>query len=46
VGDAAKLSEADFVRLSKAFFAALEEKYLKLRASDRPLRRRHARFPI
>jgi hypothetical protein len=28
VGDVVKLSEADFVRLFKAFFAALEEKYL------------------
>jgi len=28
VGDDVKLSEADFVRLSKVFFAAIEKKYL------------------
>jgi len=44
-GDAVQLSESDFVRLSKAFFAALEEKYLKLHTTAKPVRRR-PRFPI
>ena len=46
VGDAVTLNEADYVRLSKAFFAALEEKFLKSRATVRPIRRRSPRFPI
>ena len=46
VGDAVTLNEADYVRLSKAFFAALEEKFLKSRATVRPIRRRQPRFPI
>jgi len=46
VGDVVKLSQADFVRLSKAFFATLEEKYLKSRATVRPLRRRRPRLLI
>jgi hypothetical protein len=46
VGDVVTLNEADFVQLSKAFFAALEEKYLKSRATPKPLRRRRPRFPI
>ncbi len=45
-GDDVKLNEADFVRLFKAFFAALEEKYLKIHAIDKPLRRQRPRFPI
>ncbi len=46
VGDVVKLNEADFMRLSKVFFAALEEKFLKSRATVRPVRRRQPRFPI